>query len=132
MQYSSQEAMLTAWDEVLAAMAAHQTDLANYEAYGVELATAADTLRALQDRRDRLRDKVQQTTAEVHAVLAQGNDLLARLRAGVRSRYGIHDERLREFGIQPRTGRKRSKARTYTLRQEAGSARNPAVPCSRE
>jgi len=126
--YDSQEAMLGAWDQVLAAMATHHADLASYEAFGVELAAAADTLRNLQDRRARLRDEVQQMTAEVHAVLAQGNDLLARLRAGVRSRYGIHDNRLLEFGIKPRTGRKRSKARTYTVRRETGPPRNPAVP----
>jgi hypothetical protein len=128
MQESSQKAMLSAWDQVLAAMTAHQEDLAGFEAYGVELASAADTLRTLQDRRARLRDELQQATAEVYAILAHGNDLLARLRAGVRSRYGIHDDRLREFGIKPITGRKRSKARTYTLRRETGPPRNPAVP----
>ncbi|MFL6262501.1 MAG: hypothetical protein ACJ76Y_22620 [Thermoanaerobaculia bacterium] len=102
---------------------------ANCEACGgVELAAAADTLRTLRDRRDRLREEMQQTTAEVQAVLAQGNDLLARLRAGVRSRYGIHDDRLREFGIKPCNGRKQSRARTYTVRQETGPARNPAEP----
>jgi hypothetical protein len=120
--------MLAAWDQVLASLAAHQTDLANCEACGVELAAAADTLRALRDRRDRLREEMQQTTAEVQAILAQGNDLLARLRAGVRSRYGIHDDRLREFGIKPRTGRRQSRARAYTLRRETGPARNPATP----
>jgi hypothetical protein len=126
--HNSQEAILSAWDQVLAAMTAHQVDLAGYEAYGAELAAAADNLRDLRDRRDRLRDEMQQTTAEVHAVLAQGNDLLARLRAGVQSRYGIHDDRLREFGIKPRNGRKRSRARAYTVRREAGPPRNPAVP----
>jgi hypothetical protein len=128
MHESSQEAMLTAWDQMLAALAAHQTDLASYEAYGVELASAADSLRALRDRRARLRDALQQTTAEVHAVLVQGSDLLARLRAGVRSRYGIHDDRLLEFGVKPRTGRNRSKARTCPVRRETGPPRNPATP----
>jgi hypothetical protein len=112
MSKNSQEGTLSDWDQVLASMTAHQADLAGFEAYGVELAAAADTLRALRDRRARLRDALQQTTAEVHAVLVQGSDLLARLRAGVRSRYGIHDDRLLEFGVKPRTGRNRSKART--------------------
>lgn len=128
MRESSQKAMLAAWDQVLEALAAHQKDLAGFEAYGSELAAVADTLRFLQDRRDRLRDELQQMTAEVQALFASGNDLLFRLRAGVRSRYGIHDDRLREFGIKPITGRKRSKARTYTVRREAGPARNPATP----
>jgi hypothetical protein len=126
--YDSQEAMLTAWDQMLAALAAHQTDLASFEAYGVELASAADSLRTLQDRRARLRDELQRMTAEVHAVLAQGNDLLARLRAGARSRYGIYDDRLLEFGVKPRTGRNRSKARPCPLRREPGPPRNPAAP----
>jgi hypothetical protein len=128
MRESSQEAMLSAWDQVLASMTAYQTDLAGFEAYGVELAAAADTLRTLQGRRARLRDDLQQMTAEVHAILALGNDLVTRLRAGVRSRYGIHDDRLREFGIKPITGRKRSKARTYAFRRETGPPRNPAMP----
>jgi hypothetical protein len=125
---NSQNAILAAWDQVLAAMTAHQVELAGYEAFGAELAAAADTLRDLREQKARLRDEMQRTTAEVHAVLVQGNDLLARLRAGVRSRYGIHDDRLREFGIKPRNGRKQSKARTYTVRQETGPARNPATP----
>lgn len=128
MHESSQVAILAAWDQVLAAMTAHQADLASYEAYGVELAAVADSLRTLQYRRARLRDELQQTTAEVHAVLAQGNDLLARLRAGVRSRYGIHDDRLLEFGVKPRTSRKRWKARTCPTRRETGPPRNPATP----
>jgi hypothetical protein len=128
MHESSQKSMLAAWDEVLAAVAAHQADLANYEAYSAELAAVADTLRSLQARRTRLRDELQQATAEVHAILALGNDLLSRLRAGVKSRYGIHDDRLLEFGIKPRTGRNRSRCRIYTARRETGPARNPAVP----
>lgn len=126
--HNSQEAILSAWDQVLAAMTAHQVDLAGYEAYSAELAAAADTLRDLREQKARLRDEMQRTTAEVHAVLAQGNDLLARLRAGVRSRYGIHDDRLREFGIKPRNGRNQSKARVYTVSQETGPPRNPAAP----
>ncbi|HEY3568485.1 MAG TPA: hypothetical protein VGP73_11180 [Thermoanaerobaculia bacterium] len=122
---NSQQAMLAAWDQALDALVTHQEDLASFEAYGVELAAAADNLRHLQARRNRLRDELQQTTAEVHALFACGNDLLVRLRAGVRSRYGIHDDRLRDFGIKPQTGRKSSKARIP-------GRRAPAVPCPDE
>jgi hypothetical protein len=108
--------MLSDWAQALEALAVHQPDLASFEAYGVELALVADTVRTLQDRRNRLRGELQEMTAEVQALLAQGNDLLFRLRAGARSRYGIHDDRLREFGIKPRTGRNGSKAHTYAAR----------------
>lgn len=111
MKSSSQESTLAAWDQVLAALAAHQKDLANCEPYGADLAAAASNLRDLQSRRDRLRAEAQQATAEVQAVIEQGNDLLLRVRAGVKSRYGIHDDRLREFGIKPTTGRRKSKPR---------------------
>lgn len=118
---NSQQETLAAWDQVLEALVAHQEDLASFELYGAELATTADNLRHLLARRNRLRDELQQLTAEVQALFACGNDLLARLRAGARSRYGIHDDRLREFGIKPQTGRKISKARIPAHRA-------PAVP----
>jgi len=41
---------------------------------------------------------------------------------------GIHDDRLREFGIQPRTGRKQSKARICTVRPEIGLPGIPPCP----
>ena len=53
--------------------------------------------------------------------------MVGRIRAGAKSCYGIHSEKLREFGITPV---RRHKARDHPLAgyDKTGAPRNPTAP----
>jgi hypothetical protein len=109
MKINSQKDILAAWDQALAAVKANQNDLPHVVSQAGELEASLEDLRTLMCRKVTLRDEMMRNTQKLHDVLAHGGDLLARLRAGVRLRYGIHSDKVEEFGIKPI--RKRSRVR---------------------
>src|SRR5947208_1538053 len=98
---SSQEGILSDWAQVLAAVEVHQDDLPHIEDLRVRLAAGLEDLRTLRADRDLLRMEVQRMTQEVQQALEQGRDLASRIRAGVRTIFGIHSDKLSEFGSKP-------------------------------
>jgi hypothetical protein len=101
MRPNAQKDILTAWDKALAAVKANQKELPHVESQAGELATRLEDLRILLCRKVALREEMTRNTRDLHGLLARGDDLLIRLRAGVRQRYGIHSDKLEEFGIKP-------------------------------
>lgn len=101
MSKSSQEETLSDWDQLLAAVSANQEDLPHVGTVRSQLAASMEDLRVLQSNRDRLRTETQRMTQEIQQALAKGRDLATRVRAYARSTYGIHSDKLLEFGARP-------------------------------
>lgn len=107
---SSQEGILSDWAQVLAAVEAHREDLTHIEDLRAGLAASAEALQTLRSDRGRLQMEIQSMTYEIQRALDHGKDLASRLRAGVRSTFGIRSDKLSEFGIKPiRRGSQRLK-----------------------
>jgi hypothetical protein len=106
---SSQEGILSDWAKILAAVEAHQEDLTHIEDLRAGLAAGVETLRTLRSDRDLLRTELQRATDEIQQALGQGKDLASRIRAGVRSTFGIHSDKLTDFGIKPIQSGKKQK-----------------------
>lgn len=108
MPNTSREEVLSGWDQLLAAVSANQEDLSPHvETVRARLAAGVEELRLLQSDRDRLRTEIHRMTEEIQQALATGKDLAIRIRAYVRSAYGIHSDKLLEFGVKPIQKRRR-------------------------
>ncbi|MFL6235343.1 MAG: hypothetical protein ACJ76N_19565 [Thermoanaerobaculia bacterium] len=116
MSKSSQEGTLSDWDQLLAAVEANQEDLPHVGGLRAQLAERVAGIRTLQTERDLLRMELQGTTPRLQQALAKGRDLASRLRAFVRSTYGIHSDKLIEFGIKPLGRKKWPEGRLPTYR----------------
>lgn len=101
MSRNSQEGTLSGWDQLLEAVEANQEDLPHAGSLRGQLAESVAGVRTLQTERDLLRMDLQSTTPRLQQALTRGRDLASRLRAYVRSTYGIHSDKLIEFGIKP-------------------------------
>lgn len=128
MSKSSQEGMLSDWEQLLGAVGANREDLPHVEAVRARLAAHVEELRLLHSDRDRLWTETQRMTEEILQGLTDGRDLAIRLRAYVRSTYGIHSDKLLEFGIKPLRRAKRLKDRSPEGCWGTGDSRNPAGP----
>jgi hypothetical protein len=101
-------AILTAaWEQLLAAVTAHQADLPEVEAYRVQLEASLEDVRAAHARRASLEAEKLRATQAVNLALDHGKALASRLRIWVRGVYGLHSDKLVEFGIKP-LGRRRA------------------------
>jgi hypothetical protein len=129
MSNNSQRNILATWDKVLAAAQANQEDLAIVEEPRVQLEASMQDLRALLTERARLSAEMLRKTGEMWDLVERGNALVFRIRAGAQSRYGIHSDKLAEFGLAPvrRRGRPRRDGPTVACRQ-TGAPRNPTAP----
>lgn len=86
----------------LNAVAANQADLAFLTDQTVELTTVLEGAEGAKNRQDQFKGMVQQATRDLEAFLTRGQELLTRVRNGIRTRYGLKSEKLAEFGMQPR------------------------------
>ena len=125
MSNNSKQSILSTWDQVLAAAQANEEDLAIVEEPRARLEESVELLRILLSQKVRLRSEAQLTTQKIRSLIDSGNDLVRRIRAGARSRYGIHSDKLRAFGVAPRG---KSRDRPGAGCDEAGAPRNPIAP----
>ena len=95
-------ALMGAGDHLLVTVQANSADLAHLEETRLQLATSIDVARAVSVRHDTAKALVQQATRDLEKSMADTQELVTRLRNGVRTQYGLRSEKLTEFGMQPR------------------------------
>jgi hypothetical protein len=116
---------VTDWELLATTVAANAGDLEYLEPTRVELVAVLQTAMALGVQQDRQQAEAQQTSRVIEETLRRGEALAARLRAGVRSKYGYKSEKLREFQLRP-LGR-RSRVQEPAPQPEA-PAPDPVLP----
>jgi hypothetical protein len=99
---------VTDWEMLMNAVIANADDLAHLEPVRTELAAVLQRAKELGAQQDRILSESQQTSRVIEETLTRGDALAARLRAGVRSKYGYKSEKLTEFQLRP--FRRRSRA----------------------
>ena len=127
MSNNGKRSLFDTWDQVLGAAWANREDLAIVEEPRAQLEASAQDLRALQAERVRLSAEMRRKTEEIQSLIERGNELVGRIRAGAKSRYGIHSEKLTEFGMTP-VQRQRSRDHPGEDCRETGAPRNPTAP----
>ncbi|HEX7182747.1 MAG TPA: hypothetical protein VF756_12970 [Thermoanaerobaculia bacterium] len=86
----------------LNAVKANEADLAFLADPTVALTAALEGAEDARKRQDQFKAQVQQATRDLEGFLKQGQELLTRIRNGIRTRYGLRSEKLAEYGMQPR------------------------------
>jgi hypothetical protein len=99
---------VTDWQLLVTTVGAHADDLAHLEPIRVELAAVSQLAMELGVQQDRVQSETQQTSRVIEETLRRGDALAARLRAGVRAKYGYKSEKLTEFQLRPIRRRSRT------------------------
>jgi hypothetical protein len=95
------------WEKVNTSVSANPADLGHLLDHNGQLGTKATRMRALSAEQAMLTARKQVITAEMQTLRREGQTLLDYIQTGVRQHYGLGNEKLVEFGLQPT----RSKAR---------------------
>lgn len=90
-----------------AGWAEHQSELQHLTPLVNELDVVLPQARAASILQGFKQAEFQQATRDVEDLVARGNDLVVRIRAGVRSVYGNRSEKLTAFDLKPRRPRSR-------------------------
>ena len=92
---------VTDWEMLMNAVIANADDLAHLEPVRTELAAVLQRAKELGAQQDRILSESQQTSRVIDETLRRGDSLAARLRSGIRAKYGYKSEKLTEFQLQP-------------------------------
>jgi hypothetical protein len=113
--------LISEGEHLLVTTEANAADLAFLEGPRSQLQAALEGAKAASVRQAAFKAQFQQATRDLEKFLTESRDLMTRLRNGVRTQYGLKQEKLAEFGLQPR--RKRA---PKTKPPETGSTPPPA------
>lgn len=93
--------LMAGWEQLLAAVEAHESDLPVLAPYKTFLRQSLDRLRVAKSHQEMLSASRKQATQEVEQRVGESRDLVSRLRSLVKAELGPRDERLKLFGIKP-------------------------------
>ncbi len=96
------------WEGLLAAATEKGTGVPGLEDRLAELRSALERARNLDARRQRLQAESQQATQDLTATRQDGEDLTIAIRGMLLAAFGPAWKGLVQFGIRPRSGRRRS------------------------
>jgi hypothetical protein len=96
------------WNLLKQGLDANAADLTFLEAECGQFTTLLANVGTLDARQEALKAQLQQVTQQLQTKLGETETLETRLRASLRGKYGLKNEKLEEFGIKP------SRRRTVT------------------
>lgn len=117
-----------AWLRLLSALIANAADFPHLEAPRIQFESVANKVGDLLAQQAELAASKQDVSKRLQALIAEGRQLAAFLRAGVKQRYGTRSEKLAAFHLQPFRGRKTASSEEQAKKKRP--AETPAVPAS--
>jgi hypothetical protein len=93
------------WTHLLLSVENNAEDVTYLAELTSELRIILQASKAMEQERLALDARRQQITRDLQALKSRGRIVAARVRAGIRTRYGYGSEKLVEFGMQPRRRR---------------------------
>jgi hypothetical protein len=100
--------LMTEWEKLLTTVAANKDDLSHVDAYRQQLEVEVTGAKAANVRQLAAQSEAQQASRDLDGFRTQGRDLASRIGAGIKSKYGIRSEKLKEFDIKVFRGRKKA------------------------
>ena len=102
--------MMGEWQRLHGRVEANRADLPQLEPFLAKLGTVLAQALEISKRQGAMTAAKQEASKEMRRLSRQGNRLAAVMRAVLKEHYGITEEKLSEFGLQPFRGRARKKA----------------------
>jgi hypothetical protein len=93
------------WTHLLLSVEQNAEEVAYLSELTSEMRTILQESKELDQERLALEARRQQITRDLQAMRSRGRLVAARVRAGLRTRYGYASDKLVEFGMQPRRRR---------------------------
>jgi hypothetical protein len=95
------------WSQLLTSVGTNAEDVPYLADLTAELERVLESITALETERLALTARRQQITRDLENLKNRGRILAARVRSGLKTKYGFGSEKLTEFGIRPRRRRLR-------------------------
>ena len=102
--------MIGDWQRLLETLAANSTEFPQIEPYRVKLAAMLTQALDVTQRQAALKADKQALSKQIRQLTTDGQRLASALRVLLKEHYGIRDEKLAAFGLQPFRGRTRKPA----------------------
>ena len=102
--------MIGVWQRLHGRVEANKAELPQLEPYLAKLGTVLAQALEVTKRQSALTAAKQEASKELRKLSGQGNRLASLMRSALKEHYGITEEKLSEFGLQPFRGRARKKA----------------------
>jgi hypothetical protein len=115
--------MMGDWQRLRGLVQANQAELPQLELLVARLAEILARALEVTQRQGAMRAAKQEASKEMRQLTSEGNRLATVIRKALQQHYGISEEKLAEFGLQPFRGRKSKKEEP-----EGSEAPPPALP----
>ena len=99
--------MIGDWQRLHGLVEANVAELPALEPFLAKLSAIQAQAQEVTNRQNAMRAAKQEASKEIRKLASQGNRLVALIRAALKEHYGITEEKLAEFGLQPFRGRTR-------------------------
>jgi hypothetical protein len=119
--------MIGDWRRLHGLVEANKAELPNLEPFLAKLGAVLEQAQEIANRQGAMTAAKQEASKQVRKLASQGNRLAALIRAALLEHYGITEEKLSEFGLQPFRGRPRKKATPEEPPPPAAADTPPAV-----
>jgi hypothetical protein len=100
--------VMTEWEKLLTTVLTNKEDLLYVDGYRQQLEIEMTGAKAASVRQSAAQAEAQQASRDLEGFLKRGHDLANRIGTGVKSKYGIRAEKLKEFGLKVFRGKKKS------------------------
>lgn len=91
-------------------MEANKEELPHLEPFRLKLGGILTQVLDVSQEQAALKARKQETSKQLRRLLSEGQRLATVVRAAVKEHYGVREEKVAEFGVQPFRGRKSKKA----------------------
>lgn len=117
------------WQNLMGKLEANKAELPQLEHFRTKLAAILVQVLAINQQQDAMKASKQEASKQLRKLTADGNRLAALARAAIKEHYGIREEKIAEFGLQPFRGRKAKPASEPSAPEEPGTP-TPETPAS--
>jgi hypothetical protein len=104
--------MVGDWQTLHARVEANLAELPDLEPFLERLGTVMEQAREAAKRQGAMRAAKQEASKELRTLAKLANQLVALIRQGLKAHYGVNNEKLAEFGLQPFRGLNRKETDT--------------------
>lgn len=115
------------WQSLLGKLEANISELPQLEPFRIKLGAVLSQALGINQQQEAMRASKQEASKQLRKLASEGNRLAALARAAVKEHYGIRDEKIAEFGLQPFRGRK-AKPAAVAPAPQASAPEKPETP----
>ena len=94
------------WQGLLTKLEANREELPQLEPFRLKLAGTLTQALSINQQQEAMRASKQEASKQLRKLAIEGNRLATLARVAIKEHYGIREEKIAEFGLQPFRGRK--------------------------